>query len=674
MNFKRPKLTNTILEVIILNQDDESLMHILIEWSRNKVLLHPVKDILEQYERIKGQKYFSNILLISKEFMEEHKNKIKELFCAITENQSKKIVSMKSKLDMDKVFLFENGDHKTDVLILFLQFSNLNTPQNKKYLSKCKDLSSEVIQLLIYAHERQEISFVKTFQIYSMGLKNQKNQILQRQFDVNCVEFAKMACESYDEEIVLFLIKHDDITTDSKVKMLNTICSYGLHQTLRLCMFKFKHQFVDQLKYFEYLLTDYYHDPKYKENINKCIDLLDPMDKYVDQSTRIDSMPSLKSFKNLSQDKITKEHIKEVKCLLHKAHHLEINHAIPKLLEYYIYINNGDTSIVDELSPKCFELFLNSRVKNKDDHVNYISVNLNFLFNYQMDEDCDSKVLKESMNLLEYISNLKNFQHLISHPVLKLYINLMHHKFHFFNVTHCLWIILIILTLLDGITNKNVWMYFWTPLYILIRDAFLFLKIKGEVNMYGLLSVILGCLGMVGMYHNNQLFIVSSAFLIMLATRELFLQLVHLNSNLFLHISMFMKVAAHLRDILYMYLFILVAFAISFHVIYQDEIQQSIDVGSLNKTESISNISLNSKETEEDPKDYEWMFSHFHTPGSAFIKVLVMLTGEFDIANTEMSHWYQFLFFIGFLFFAVTLFNLINALAIEDVHVSSYKV
>lgn len=645
-------------------------MHILIVWSRNKELLHPVKDILEQYEMIKGQKYFSNILLISKEFMVEHRTKIRELFSAITENQSKKIASMKSKLDMDKVFALEDEDHKTDILFLFLQFSNLNSPQNKKYLSKCKGMSSEVIQLLISAHEKQENYFVDVFQSYLTKLKNQKDSKRQKEFDENCVEFAKMACESLEEEIVLFLIKHNDVTQETKVKMLPSICSYGLDQTLKLCMFKLKHQFVDQLEYFEYFLSDHYHDPKYKENINKCIDLMDPLESYVDENTRIDSMPSLKSYKNLNQHKFTKDHKKEVKYLVNKAHNLEINYAIPKLLDYYFYINNNDTLIIDELSPKDLEYFLNSRIKNKDDHANYISVNLNFLFNYQVGEE--TAFLKESMNLLEYVSNLESYQNLISHPVLKLYINLMHHRFHFFNVTHCLWIALMILTLLDGITNKNVWMFFWMPFYILVRDAFIFLHIKGDLNIYGLLSVGFGTLGLIGMFFDEKLFIVSSAILILLATRELFLLLVHLNSNLYLHISMFMKVAAHLRDIIFMYLFILLAFAISFHVIYQDEIEQSLEIADSNITLSLNNISLNLEETQDvyEPKDYEWMFSHFHTPGSAFLKILVMLTGEFDAANTEMTHWYHFLFFIGFLFFAVTLFNLINALAIEDVHVS----
>uniref|UniRef100_A0A1B0GJQ5 Ion transport domain-containing protein n=1 Tax=Lutzomyia longipalpis TaxID=7200 RepID=A0A1B0GJQ5_LUTLO len=61
-------------------------------------------------------------------------------------------------------------------------------------------------------------------------------------------------------------------------------------------------------------------------------------------------------------------------------------------------------------------------------------------------------------------------------------------------------------------------------------------------------------------------------------------------------------------------------------------------------------------------------FNKFIDPGTAIIKTIVMMTGEFEAANIEFkSNTLSYVFFLLFVFFmSVVLFNLLNGLAVSD--------
>ena len=60
---------------------------------------------------------------------------------------------------------------------------------------------------------------------------------------------------------------------------------------------------------------------------------------------------------------------------------------------------------------------------------------------------------------------------------------------------------------------------------------------------------------------------------------------------------------------------------------------------------------------------------HFDTIGHSLMKTIIMFTGEMDYTDIPIRHWLGDLLFVLFVFLMViVLMNLLNGLAVSDIH------
>ena len=178
--------------------------------------------------------------------------------------------------------------------------------------------------------------------------------------------------------------------------------------------------------------------------------------------------------------------------------------------------------------------------------------------------------------------------------------------------------------------------------------------VKSIVNIFEIILIFLG-IALVFVYNseensNDTYLRVLRAVTILFAAYE-FLQLVGTLPYLSIstHMVILKKVALTFFKSLLLYSIPLLSFALSFFSLFGGH-KKSTD-----KKESVS-------EEEQDK------FNSFEYPGIAIIKTFVMLTGEFDASSLalEKSGAYSLIFLLFVFLITIVLFNLLNALAIDD--------
>lgn len=111
----------------------------------------------------------------------------------------------------------------------------------------------------------------------------------------------------------------------------------------------------------------------------------------------------------------------------------------------------------------------------------------------------------------------------------------------------------------------------------------------------------------------------------------------------------------------------LITFSLCFFILFG--IKNTSSDSQLNdaaKTENNSTICCKNDDDNEDD------FNSFGDVGIAFVKTFVMMTGEFDASALKLEkHPFFSITFILYVFFGfMVIFNLLNAFAVEDTHVS----
>lgn len=146
---------------------------------------------------------------------------------------------------------------------------------------------------------------------------------------------------------------------------------------------------------------------------------------------------------------------------------------------------------------------------------------------------------------------------------------------------------------------------------------------------------------------------VIASITILFAAAELSLLISTLpNSFISTHIVMLKRVSCSFLKSLSINSIILLAFAFCFYTLFNAPTGEKPNNASTDT----------SSETQADD------FNRFIDPGTAIIKTIVMLTGEFEAANIDFNvNQTSYLIFLMFVFFmSIVLFNLLNGLAVSD--------
>lgn len=368
---------------------------------------------------------------------------------------------------------------------------------------------------------------------------------------------------------------------------------------------------------------------------------------------------------------------------LHYAARYRNDNAVVELLKKGSYIGtqsylNNETPI-DNMSHEALETYLNNcittNIRRHGDEEQEIIVDYNFL----MAPKKKTEEFGPEIAPLQNIAIHSELRPLIRHPVLSSFLFLKWSKlailfhlnlamFSIFMVS-LIYYIVMCQTLTFEEQQKSHWFsIFWglsaiSIIMLAIREAFqLFLSpinyLKSVVNLFEIALIVLGC-ALIFVYNkeqdsNDTYLRVLRAVTILFAAYE-FLQLVGTLPYLSIstHMVILKKVALTFFKSLLLYSILLLAFALSFFSLFGGQNHAS------NSTES------NKDDAAEEEQDN---FNSFGYPGIAIIKTFVMLTGEFDASSLalEKSGAYSIIFLLFVFLITIVLFNLLNALAIDD--------
>ena len=274
-------------------------------------------------------------------------------------------------------------------------------------------------------------------------------------------------------------------------------------------------------------------------------------------------------------------------------------------------------------------------------------------------------------NPLQLIADSEKVKNAIDHPVLITYLEIMDKKFARYNKYNFYIFVIFWAMLLISIEISLYFNYFAFYLYVPcisfvgVRESIqliLFGKLyfRSVVNWIEFSIVLSGIVGFCdGFREDKTIFHVSTAILIIITVLELILLWSKIWKYILITMSMFLRVTIMYGKLITIFSLVLIGFSLSFILIFSPTIQEGFS-----EMQNATNDSLKKK---DEVKDKDTDLNEFKSNQMTFLKVLIMLTGEFDASNIEIKNLPRFIFFMVFVFVAVAVFNFMNALAIEEV-------
>lgn len=327
-----------------------------------------------------------------------------------------------------------------------------------------------------------------------------------------------------------------------------------------------------------------------------------------------------------------------------------------KLIEKGHYITEDH---INNMEFQCLETILDKQVCCQ-------SNDLKLIVNYKLLQQQQPPILQ--MNILRYITKNKSLHKLGKHPVLKLFLDVKNHQFRLVN-----WLVFIIVcsTFLimlpaflftEGTTDeekssKNFLKFLLQLPYLVVITVLELIRliswgdIKSKsswLSIFLIASTI--CLFVTTMYEKpHRIFI---AIVLLLSTFKILALINMLYDSFAVHTMLCLIVARTFLKVFLIHLPILIAFGFSFFIIFADTSKHS--------------ESDTTPETSE-----EHRFNTFQDLHGSVLKTLVMFSGEFDASTMFLLvDWYKAILFLCFLMTQIIIYNLANALAINDVEVS----
>lgn len=369
---------------------------------------------------------------------------------------------------------------------------------------------------------------------------------------------------------------------------------------------------------------------------------------------------------------------------LHYAVRYQNDEAVQELLKKSSYIGTknslGETAI-DDMNREVFEEFLNdcvtTNVRRSDSDEQEIIIDYNFL-----KPPKTSKANSEYRPEIEALQNIvenSELRPLICHPVLSSFVLLKWSKlvwpfyinlaaFSCFMVSLILFIVLS--QYLPAADRKDNVLYFLSYFISIIGIVILMLReifqcilspkhyLKSPINWFEIALIVLAWIVLLQPTDDNSddgTRRILRAVTILFAAYE-FLQLAGTLPILSVstHMVILKKVAITFLKSIALYSIVLFAFALSFYTLFGGKRKDETD---------------QSKTDKDDDNDE---FNSFGYPGIAIIKTFVMLTGEFDASALNLDSngaFYSIIFMLFVFLVTITLFNLLNALAVDDTQV-----
>lgn len=383
---------------------------------------------------------------------------------------------------------------------------------------------------------------------------------------------------------------------------------------------------------------------------------------------------------------------------LHYAVRYQNDEAVKALLERssYIGIENsfGETAI-DDIKREVFEDFLDSRVTTnvrRSDEEQEIMINYNFLTAPKLYVTQDE--YRSEIAPLQTIANNSELRPLILHPVLSSFLYLKWSKltllfyanlalFSTFMVSLIVYIVLCQSIPLEDRNESGFYTFFRilsmiSIIVLMIREIFQCVLspksyFRSLVNWFEIALIVLGWIVLFqsnepGSDNATQRSV--KALLILCAAYE-FLQLVGTLPILSIstHMVILKKVGITFLKSIALYSIVLFAFAFSFFTLFGGKRKVNEDETTAKSIDDKTSMCCKN----DDDKNDE--FNSFGYPGIAIIKTFVMLTGEFDASALKLEeHPFYSVIFVLFVFIVtIVLFNLLNALAVDDTQVRNYK-
>lgn len=372
---------------------------------------------------------------------------------------------------------------------------------------------------------------------------------------------------------------------------------------------------------------------------------------------------------------------------LHYAARYRNDKAVIELLKRGSYIGsqsliNKETAI-DNMSYEALETYLNdcisTNTRRHGDEEQEIKINYNFLMAPKKKGD----EFGPEIAPLHNIAHNPELRPLIRHPVLSSFLYLKWSKltllFHLNLAVFLVFMISLIyyIVLCQSLTpaeqKESIFfgifrlLSYVGILFLLIRELFQFVLsklnyFKSIINIFEIILIILGIFLLLKQNQEedrNEIHLrILRAVTILFAAYE-FLQLVGTLPYLSIstHMVILKKVALTFLKSLFLYSILLFAFALSFYSLFGGQ-----------KDDKNGGNSTATDDKEAEPEKEEDVFNSFGYPGIAIIKTFVMLTGEFDASALALQRngAYSIIFLLFVFLITIVLFNLLNALAIDD--------
>lgn len=492
------------------------------------------------------------------------------------------------------------------------------------------------------------------------------------------------AVENHVEEIVEFLVVEHNVdinkTFDEKRPPAFYAASSGFHKLLKILLTKSNPKPNTMFKSKSLLHEICHHfgvdgGKNTNVNYNKCFELV---------------------MQHCSDVDVNKTD--EYNCIpLHYAVRYNNAEAQQTLLERGSYIgtvNIFNETPLDDVNKSVFEDFLDDcvtkkpRNAEKDDE---IAVSYKFL--KSPDAKRDQIRLPSEMAPLKTIIDNKELRSLILHPVLHSFVHLKWQKLRAVFIFNLMFFAILMISLVAYIViqqqvirsgeedHKAELKHFCYViacigiLVLIIRES-LQLYFSGavyfrsfvniiEIALIILAIIVLGFLDPSNTSPTNQIIRVVTIILVSYEMLQLISAVPLFDVSK--HMVILKTVAITFLKSILIFSIPLMTFSLCFFILFGSA---GDDENKLNatKSENQNSTSICCNKDDDDGDD----FNSFNAVGIAFVKTFVMMTGEFDASELKLEkHPFFSITFILYVFFGfMVIFNLLNAFAVEDTHVS----